>query len=278
MTQMQVGMNDAVLVLSLLYLSVDIQYDWESFNTCKRPVHKWLLVSYALIVASRVIYVVGSLGSTMETGDFLLNLRQKNSVMRFLNNITWLVIVPCFTVWSAIGTTWIFEVRRHTPQCLPNGVHLWFLVIWQVLGYLWIGVHCVLGIMAWFLEKRLRNAEVDLQQIEDADVLSRWGQVSRLQGYTSMPAIAGGGGGLTPSQIRALPSAVVQESGLESSEEECPICLHVLKAGDSVRQLSTCAHTFHRSCIDLWLLRRADCPLCKQCVKAPEGGSKGWDV
>mmetsp|Transcript_79250 Transcript_79250/g.183912 ORF Transcript_79250/g.183912 Transcript_79250/m.183912 type:complete len:279 (+) Transcript_79250:176-1012(+) len=274
--QAQVGCNDVVLVLSLLYLSVDIQYDWDSFSTCKRPVHKWLLVSYALIVASRLIYVAGSLASSADAGDFLLNLRQKNTMVRFLNSFTWLIIVPCFTVWSAIGTSWIVEVRRHTPQCLPNGVHLWFLVIWQVLGYLWIVIHCGLGVMAWFLEKRLRTAEVDLQQIEDADVLSRWGQVSRLQGYTSMPAIAGGGG-LTATQIRALPCAVMPENHGQGVDEECPICLNLLKAGDTVRQLGVCGHTFHRSCIDLWLLRRGDCPLCKRTVKASER-AKGWDV
>mmetsp|Transcript_23995 Transcript_23995/g.68741 ORF Transcript_23995/g.68741 Transcript_23995/m.68741 type:complete len:280 (-) Transcript_23995:134-973(-) len=279
MAQMQVGWNDAVLVLSLLYLSVDIQYDWDNFSACKRPVHKWLLVSYGLIVASRIVYIIGSLSTAVEAGDFLLNLRQKNSLVRFLNSFTWLILVPFFTVWSAIGTTWIVEVRQHTPECLPNGVHLWFLVIWQALGYLWIVIHCGLGVMAWLLEKRLRNAEVDLQQIEDADVLSRWGQVSRLSGYTSMPAIPGGGGGLAPAEIRALPSAVVQECSLESTEEECPICLNTLKAGDCVRQLGTCAHTFHRSCIDLWLLRRADCPLCKQAVKVGESSKgKGWDV
>jgi len=274
MTQTQVGVNDAVLVISLLYLSVDIQYDWESFNTCHRPIHKWLLVSYALIVASRLVYVAGSLTSTAESGDFLLNLRQKSAVVRFLMSVTWLVIVPFFTVWSAVGTWWILDVRRHTPKCLPSGVHVWFLVIWQVLGYLWILIHCGLGIMAWFLEHRLRNAETDLQQIEDADVLLRWGQVSRLQGYTSMPGMPGSRG-LTPTQIRALPAMIAERSG--EVEEECPICLNVLKAGDVVRQLGPCGHTFHRSCIDLWLLRRADCPLCKHTVKGYDS-SKGWEV
>lgn len=231
-------------------------------------------MSYALIVASRLVYVAGSLTSTAESGDFLLNLRQKSAVVRFLMSVTWLVIVPFFTVWSAVGTWWILDVRRHTPKCLPSGVHVWFLVIWQVLGYLWILIHCGLGIMAWFLEHRLRNAETDLQQIEDADVLLRWGQVSRLQGYTSMPGMPGSRG-LTPTQIRALPAMIAERSG--EVEEECPICLNVLKAGDVVRQLGPCGHTFHRSCIDLWLLRRADCPLCKHTVKGYDS-SKGWEV
>jgi hypothetical protein len=270
-----VGCNDAVLVISLLYLSIDIQYDWDTFSTCYKPIHKWLLVSYTLIVASRIVHVVGSLTSSAESGDFLLNLRQKHAVVRFLTSFTWFIIVPAFTFWSAIGTKWIIEVRKHTPQCLPSGVHLWFLVIWQVLGYLWVLIHCGLGAMAWFLEHRLRNAELDLEQIEDADVVTRWGQVSRLSGYAAVQGLSKEGG-LAPKQILALPSAEMPEHP-GAVDEECPICLNVLKSGDTVRQLGPCGHTFHRSCIDLWLLRRADCPLCKRQVKGYDP-NQGWEV
>eukprot|EP00419_Tripos_fusus_P086850 CAMPEP_0172853476 /NCGR_PEP_ID=MMETSP1075-20121228/57160_1 /TAXON_ID=2916 /ORGANISM="Ceratium fusus, Strain PA161109" /LENGTH=85 /DNA_ID=CAMNT_0013699971 /DNA_START=110 /DNA_END=363 /DNA_ORIENTATION=+ len=79
-----VGLNDAVLMISLLYLSIDIQYDWDAYSTCYKPIHKWLLVSYALIVSSRLVHVVGSLTSSAESGEFLLNLRQKDAVVRFL--------------------------------------------------------------------------------------------------------------------------------------------------------------------------------------------------
>jgi len=269
------GCNDAVLVISLLYLSIDIQYDWDMFSTCYKPIHKWLLVSYTLIVASRVVYIVGSLTSSAESGDFLLNLRQNHAVVRFLTSLTWYIIVPAFIFWSAVGTKWILEVRKYTPQCLPSGVHLWFLVIWQVLGYLWVLIHCSLGAMAWFLEHRLRNAELDLEQIEDADVVTRWGQVSRLSGYTAVQGLSKEGG-LAPKQILALPSAEMPEH-LGAVEEECPICLNMLKGGDNVRQLGPCGHTFHRSCIDLWLLRRADCPLCKHKVKGYDP-IQGWQV
>jgi len=277
---MQVGWNDTVLVVSLLYLSCDIQFEWEAFSSCQRPVHKWLLVSYGLIVASRVVYIAGSLISAAESGDFLLNLRQRSAFLRFLMSLTWLVIVPFFTFWSALGTMWILDVRRHTPECLPNGVHLWFLVIWQALSYLWVIIHCGLGAMAWFLERKLRMAEVDLQQIEDADVLERWGQVSRLQGYTSLVSSANGGQGLSASEIRALPFSVVKPLETPMDVEECPICLHEMKPGDLVRELGSCGHNFHRCCIDLWLLRHADCPLCKRKVRraAESGSGKGWTV
>lgn len=267
----QVGLNDAVLIISLLYLSADIHFEWEGFSSCRRPIHLWLLVSYGLIVVSRLVYVAGSVFSTAQEGEFLLNLREKSPTLRLLISLTWLVILPSFAVWSAVGTAWIWDVRRHTPQCLQDGVHLWFLVIWQVLSYLWIIIHCGLGALAWFLERRVQRVEGDLRQLEDADVLTRWGQVSRLQGYASL-AGGGLGGGLSPAEIAALPGAAVASESSVLAGEECPICLHTLRPEDVVRQLGACSHTFHRPCIDLWLLRRADCPLCKrQVAKCCEG-------
>jgi len=233
------GCNDAVLVISLLYLSIDIQYDWDMFSTCYKPIHKWLLVSYTLIVASRVVYIVGSLTSSAESGDFLLNLRQNHAVVRFLTSLTWYIIVPAFTFWSAIGTKSILEVRKYTPQCLPSTVHLWFLVIWQVLGYLWILIHCGLGAMAWFLEHRLRNAELDLEQIEDADVVTRWGQVSRLSGYTAVQGLSREGG-FAPSQILALPSAETPDHpGAVQEVSHMPECVEVWRHNQAVEPVWT---------------------------------------
>merc|ERR1719161_1921809 len=64
--------------------------------------------------------------------------------------------------------------------------------------------------------------------------------------------------GLSTADIKKLPSSI--HSGCDM---ECPICLSDVQDGDSVRTLPGCGHTFHRACIDLWVLRCADCPLCK---------------
>jgi hypothetical protein len=99
--------------------------------------------------------------------------------------------------------------------------------------------------------------------MQDSDTVARWGNVSNLSGYTDLTNNSLGG--LTPDQIHALPESL--GSDLKSSEEiECSICLNEVCEDDACRQLGACGHTFHRACIDLWLLRRADCPLCKQSV------------
>jgi len=276
MTASQVGLNDAVLVFSLLYLSLDLQYEWDAFEGCHKPIHKWLLVSYGLVVVSRLVYVAGAMLSTAGGGDFLLDLRQKDTVLQVLTSLTWLAILPAFTAWSVVGTLWIWDVQKYTPKCLPSGAHLWFLAIWHTLSYFWIIIHGGLGAVIWFLERRLRRAEGELRQLEDPDLLARWGQVSRLQGYTAMPSLPGGEG-LSPSQINALPGANSRAAD-GATEEECPICLNAIRPGDQVRELSGCSHCFHRSCIDLWLVRRADCPLCKGKVAAAEPEVPTWSV
>merc|ERR1719424_1354352 len=133
---------------------------------------------------------------------------------------------------------------------------LCFIITWQVLSYAWILIHFTLGGVAWVLERRVRRTEASLRAMEDPDTLSRWGQVSMLPGYT---ALANNSlGGLTPDQIKALPQATAAELQL-SEDIECSVCLNEFCLEDSCRQLSNCGHTFHRACIDLWLLRRADC-------------------
>jgi len=145
------------------------------------------------------------------------------------------------------------------------GMPLVFIVTWQALSYAWILIHATLGGVAWILERRVRTTEASLRSMEDSDTVARWGQVSMLPGYT---ALANNSlGGLSPDQIHELPEMSAAEANL-GEDSECSICLNDIGQDDTVRLLSSCGHCFHRCCIDLWLLRRADCPLCKQSVGA----------
>jgi len=257
------SLNDGVLVISLLYLSIDMQYQWHEFVGCYWPVHRWLLVSYFFILAFRLTHIIGSMHAAVGSGDFLLNLRHKDSLPHFLMSLTWLAVLPLFAVWTGLGSYWLWDSKRLSSTCLPMGMPLCFILTWQALSYAWILIHFTLGGIAWVLERRLRRAEDSFRALEDADTLSRWGHVSQLSGYTALTNNSLGG--LSPEQIKALPEGQASAMGLDDMAE-CSICLNELDCNDSVRVLSSCGHCFHRSCIDLWLLRRADCPLCKQDV------------
>jgi len=281
----RINYNDGVLFVSLLYSSFDIRYEWESFSNCYRPIHVWLLVSYAAVIVFRLTHVLGTFHSPAGVGNFLLNLRQKNSLPRCLVSFTWLVALPFFALWTCVGTFWLHGVLMHTPQCMPSETHRWFIILWQILSYAWLIIHGALGYMALALERRLRCAEWNLQQLANPDVIARWGEdFSSLPGYSSLPeagAEAAGRVGLTLAEIGDLPApelwagSFVARGGVDNGgarsaqdKEDCAICLADFKKGDSTRTLPGCGHTFHKACVDLWLLRRADCPLCKRDVRA----------
>lgn len=254
--------SDVVMFFALGYLAFDLLQDWNGFGSCQRPVHVWLLVSYAAIAAFRAAHIAGARLS-QGGGSFLLNIRQKGVVSQVLTRLNWVLGVPFFAAWTLLGTAMVWDVRANTPACLPEGTNSWFLIVWQAISYVWTAAYVWLGGAALRLEWRVRAAEADLRALERPDVLARWGQVSALPDYTALPAEPGPqvARRLRPSQIEALPCcrASAQQVGTE-----CSICLSDVGAGEEVRHLVACGHTYHRACIDLWLLRNADCPLCKR--------------
>ncbi|CAN8006912.1 unnamed protein product [Ixodes hexagonus] len=48
----------------------------------------------------------------------------------------------------------------------------------------------------------------------------------------------------------------------EGEVECCAVCIEPFRLGEVVRLLP-CKHTFHKSCVDPWLLEQRSCPMCK---------------
>ena len=46
----------------------------------------------------------------------------------------------------------------------------------------------------------------------------------------------------------------------------CAICQDDIKDGDQIRAISKCQHGFHMSCIDKWLSKKGECPLCRAAI------------
>ena len=57
-----------------------------------------------------------------------------------------------------------------------------------------------------------------------------------------------------------MPSTVIDNN---DKIQECVICMVDLEVGDTVRYLP-CAHMFHKTCVDNWLMRNLTCPTCME--------------
>jgi len=68
--------------------------------------------------------------------------------------------------------------------------------------------------------------------------------------------------GLSHETIDRVPKFTWEEGGREHTQTQCMVCLSNFATGEEVRQLP-CGHVFHATCIDEWLRRCTDCPICK---------------
>jgi len=72
----------------------------------------------------------------------------------------------------------------------------------------------------------------------------------------------------------------VSSSTRGQEERKCMVCMEPFVSGDSLRALP-CLHRYHRRCIDAWLIRSPECPICKRDITAApvtptlNGGSSG---
>ena len=64
--------------------------------------------------------------------------------------------------------------------------------------------------------------------------------------------------GMNTSQLRQIPTNILDST----LDIDCTICLGKQGRNDQIRTLP-CNHEFHSECIDLWLVKRAHCPMCK---------------
>lgn len=77
--------------------------------------------------------------------------------------------------------------------------------------------------------------------------------------------------GLEESVIQSIPifqykkgegkDAIIEERTRSSCE--CAVCLNDFQDNEKLRIIPSCAHIFHIDCIDVWLQKNANCPLCR---------------
>ncbi|XP_010025409.2 RING-H2 finger protein ATL39 [Eucalyptus grandis] len=75
--------------------------------------------------------------------------------------------------------------------------------------------------------------------------------------------------GLDPHLLEVLPTFAYGEAkGREDwiGGAECAVCLSEFDEPDTLRLLPWCGHAFHVQCIDKWLAKHVECPVCRSTV------------
>uniref|UniRef100_A0A5B7C2H0 RING-type domain-containing protein n=1 Tax=Davidia involucrata TaxID=16924 RepID=A0A5B7C2H0_DAVIN len=62
-------------------------------------------------------------------------------------------------------------------------------------------------------------------------------------------------------------------AGLAETARDCAVCLESFKEGEWCRTLPACNHMFHENCVDNWLTKVPNCPICRTRVRLNSGAS-----
>lgn len=68
----------------------------------------------------------------------------------------------------------------------------------------------------------------------------------------------------TPHQLQR--STTVGQAAA-TSDTPCAICQDTITQGDPIRNITACNHTFHRLCIDTWIVSNVHCPVCRHDIR-----------
>jgi len=226
-----------------------------------RPIHIWLLGAYVLAVLGYVSCAIMTKQCKCPEGDAgcVSQIAQHSESQSFMLAIA-AALPLCLLAWSGLGMYWLDEVLGAETQCefLHGHQSITFAVSCLIaLGLEGFLCAVILG-HAWTVSQSVARGSAAVMAISDVDLLERWG--------TPKPVLQEDlRRGLSPGQIDTLECG----EGLAPGGENCVICLCAITKEDRVRKLPNCNHSFHRCCIDQWLLRNASCPTCKAPVLSP---------
>lgn len=133
-------------------------------------------------------------------------------------------------------------IRHRTPFRLheaPGGIHL---------------LQTILGMEGQIMPPHLMQEDIDLNDYEALwDLAERIGEAK--------------GSGLRKRDLKSLKTTKFDSKSVENSElTDCRVCITDFEDGDTVTTLP-CGHRYHKGCIETWLRKKAECPICRKNIK-----------
>ncbi|KAK9749315.1 hypothetical protein RND81_02G117500 [Saponaria officinalis] len=73
---------------------------------------------------------------------------------------------------------------------------------------------------------------------------------------------------LATLMVDAIPTMNYHRDAFDSTDDaQCSICLGEYQEEEVLRIMPKCGHSFHISCIDIWLMKQCTCPVCRLPVR-----------
>lgn len=236
--------GDTVLAPILIYLCFELAWNqWKAFEECAEcslhPIHKWLLLSAAMLLMVRLGRITCSYFGSFSRGDHInawASFWKESLVLRSFGQLMRIASLSVELAWATLGLKWWLRANTSASACLPTGMLTVLFVLCQGTGY-------------------LRSALACIRFFTASTTTSHRAAIS--------PAVSWSRG---VSEVSLANSSVcfAADTTDDASTLECTICLGTVQSGEHMRCLLVCGHTFHGKCIDVWLNRRADCPLCRR--------------
>ncbi|CAA3010627.1 RING-H2 finger ATL16-like [Olea europaea subsp. europaea] len=79
--------------------------------------------------------------------------------------------------------------------------------------------------------------------------------------------------GLDEAAIRSIPifqyrNGIGKDKLAEGSYTDCVVCLNEFQEDEKLRIIPNCGHVFHIDCLDIWLQKNTNCPLCRTSISS----------
>lgn len=265
--------SDLILLFAVVCFTSDVGPRWKTYQSCRRPLPMWLVVSFVSVALSRLAYFTGQCMTSEpdsyryddEMGELLL-LSDPRGPPKWLSIISIGVLFPFFLVWTVIGSFWFAEVvdDQAVAYCFSDKSQVWLYLFWLVVCYFWAALYSIYIVIVL-----VDSDEGVSEGLYGDPENTMWPDAGLFVGH-GCPFWARG---LPASKIRQLPYVTIKTDAkaerLTREVGNCAICLETFYKGDDVRKLKPCKHIFHRGCIDLWMLRSGSCPNCKGLVGSP---------
>jgi len=228
---------------------------WLLVGRCNTQLRLWFAAEIMLLFLLVVTFRLGARSAACSDIPWFLQSSESSNIK--VVKRSWAVLLPLEIALAERGASWFSQALLDNLEdpgaemgCLADASDASNALIAVTIGFFGlfsIGYAVFCGNVLWYTHS-LRKAQWQLSKVYDDEMVNRWGNQPTL--------LASDMSGLEIDSIMSLGVTTC------ATNTCCSICLDNICVGDQCRILP-CGHTFHRPCLDLWLIRQTTCPMCK---------------